>query len=71
MATNRCFALPWLSLQRKRRKRWLDLACEVLKHPVVSRVMMVVIGQHRVSVRPFWVTPRHGIGLLSKAQKTT
>lgn len=59
-------------------KRWLALASEVLKHPVVSgvmvvrvRVRVVVVGEDRVGIRPLWVTPCHVIGLLTKAQQTS
>lgn len=57
-------------------KRWLALASEVLKHPVVPgvmvvRVWVVVVGEDRVGVRPFWVTPCHVIGLLLKAQQAS
>lgn len=62
------------------RKQWLALASEVLKHPVVSgmvvvrmrmgvRMRDVVVGENRVSIGPLWVTPWHVIGLLLKAKQ--
>lgn len=52
-------------------KQRLALASKVLKHPVVSSVMVVrvmMVGENRVGVRPLWVTPCHVIRLLLGAE---
>ncbi|KAG7241701.1 hypothetical protein INR49_025166 [Caranx melampygus] len=48
-------------------KQRLALASKVLKHPVVSSVMVVrvvVVGENRVGVRPLWTHCCNSAGLL-------